>query len=134
MSGLTTKLEIPSGLQIKLRTGRRQLTNASRTLFDKNLNGLGISEGCSRCECIQSMQLGRVSGAKRGSNSALRVCGGAVEQRALGDNHHVTVSRGAPCSVKTSNSASHYEKARPYPLGHTLKSMRDNNAFEGAFG
>jgi hypothetical protein len=25
--------------------------------------------------------------------------------------------------VKTSNSAPHHEKARPYSLGHTLKSM-----------
>jgi hypothetical protein len=33
--------------------------------------------------------------------------------------------------VKTSNSASHYEKARSYPLGHGLKSMRDEMRLKG---
>jgi len=44
------EFEVAPGLQIELRTGGRQLTNTRRTLFDENLDGLGISEGCARCQ------------------------------------------------------------------------------------
>jgi hypothetical protein len=33
--------------------------------------------------------------------------------------------------VKTSNSAPHHEKARTYPLGHAVKSMRDMTHLKG---
>src|SRR5205085_2522892 len=88
-------------------------------------------EGGTCCQSILSMQLGRVSGAQCCGDSPLRISGRTIEERAFGQHHYVVVGRGAPCSVKTSNSASHYEKARPYPLGHALKSMRDDGPLKG---
>src|SRR5205823_4447051 len=67
----------------------------------------------------------------RSSNSALRIRRRAVEKGSLGEHHHVAIGGSAPCGVKTSNTASHHEKARSYPLGHTLKSMRDMMHLKG---
>src|SRR6185437_7076002 len=134
MRGFTTELEIPTWLEIELRTRGRQLADARWTFFDEHLHCLRIGQGGTRRQSVLPVQLRRISGSQRGGDSSLSVSGGAVEQRAFRHDHYVAVSRGTPCSVKTSNSASHYEKARSYPLGHGLKSMRDERSFEGAFG
>ncbi len=76
------------------------------------------------------MELGRISGAKGGSDSALRIRGGAVEKRSFRQHHDIAFSRGAPRSVKTSNAASHYQKARSYPLGHVPEINARRDAFE----
>jgi hypothetical protein len=118
MRRFTTELEVSARLQIELRTCSRQLTNTRRTFFDEDLDCFCVSEGGTRGQSILAVKLGRISSAKCRGNSALRVCGGAVEQRALGKDHHIAFSGSAPRSVKTSNSAPHYEKARPYSLCH----------------
>jgi hypothetical protein len=58
MSGLATKLEIASRLQIELRTRGRQLTNARRTFFDEDLDRFGVCERRAGCQSVLSMQLG----------------------------------------------------------------------------
>jgi hypothetical protein len=78
------------------------------------------------------MQLRRISGAQCSGDSALGIRRRTVEKRSLGQHQHIAVSGSAPCGVKTSNSAPHHEKARPYPLGHALKSMRDTMRLKGA--
>jgi hypothetical protein len=96
------------------------------------LDRFRVSEGCPGGQRILAMELGRVSRTKRGGNSPLGVSGRAVEQRPLGENHHIAVGRGAPRGVKTSNSAPHHEKARPYSLGHAMKSTRRMMHLKGA--
>src|SRR5204863_5560064 len=125
VGSFAAEFEVAARLQIELRTGGRQFADARGTFFDEDFDRFRVSEGGARCQSILPMQLGRVSGAECCGDSPLRVSGRAIEERPFGQHHYVVVSRGAPCSVKTSNSASHYEKARSYPLGHALKSMRD---------
>jgi hypothetical protein len=124
VGSLATEFEVPTRLQIELRTCGRQLTDTRGTLFDEDLDCFGVSEGRTRCQSVLSMQLRRISGAQRRRDSALRIGSGAVEQRPLGEDHHVAVAGSAPRSVKTSNSASHHEKARPDSFGHEVKSTR----------
>jgi len=122
MRRFTTEFEVSARLQIELRTRSRQLTNPRGTFFDEDLNCFCVSERGTGGQSVPPVQLGRISGAECRRDSALRVGSGAVEKRALGEHHHIAFSGSAPRSVKTSNSAPHYEKARPYSLGHELKS------------
>ena len=131
VGSFAAEFEIPSRLQIELRPRGRQFADTRGTFFDEDFDCLRVGEGSTCCQSILSMELGRVSSAQCCGDSSLRVSGRTIEERAFGQHHHVVVSRGAPCSVKTSNSASHYEKARPYPLGHALKSMRDEKLLKG---
>jgi basic membrane protein A len=124
VGSLSAKFEVPTRLQIELRTCGRQLTDARGTLFDEDLDCFRVSESRTCRQSVLSMQLRRISRAQRRRYSALRVRGGAVEQRSLGEDHHVAVAGSAPRSVKTSNPAPYHEKARPYSLGHELKSTR----------
>jgi hypothetical protein len=121
VGSLATKLEIAARLEIELRTCRRQLTHARGAFFDEDLHCFRVGERGTRRQSVLAMQLRRISRSQRGGDSTLRIRSGAVKKGAFGKDHHVAVSRGAPRSVKTSNSASHYEKARSYPLGHVLK-------------
>jgi hypothetical protein len=134
VSSLTAKFEIPSRLQIELRTGGRQLTNARGTLFDQDLDCFRVGKRRARGQSILAVKLRGISGAERGGNSPLRVRGGAVEERAFGKHHYITIGGSAPRSVKTSNSAPHHEKARPYSLGHEMKSTRGVMHLKGARG
>lgn len=131
MRGFFTELEVPARLQIELRTRGRQLPNTRRTFFDEDLDCLGVSEGGTCRQCVLPVQLRRITSAERSRDSSLSVRGGAVEQRPLGENHHIAVSGGAPRGVKTSNSAPHNQKARSYSLGHALKSTRDVRHLKG---
>jgi basic membrane protein A len=131
VGSLTAEFEIPSRLQIELRTCGRQLTDPRGTLFDEDLDCFRVGEGRTCCQSVPSVQLRRISCAKRGGDPSLSVGRGAVEQRSLGQHHHVAVGGSAPCGVKTSNSAPHNEKARPYSLGHALKSMRGMMRLKG---
>jgi hypothetical protein len=132
MRRFTTKLEVSTWLQIELRTRGRQLTNTRGTFLDEDLDSFCVSEGSARGQGVLPVQLGRISGAKRRRDPALSVCSRAIEQRPLGQHHHVAVSGRAPCGVETSNSASHHEKARTYSADHALKSMRDVMCLKGA--
>src|SRR3954468_12408961 len=112
MRRFATELEIPARFQVELGTRGRQLAHSSGAFLDEHLNRFRVSEGSARCQSILSMQLGRISRSQCGGYSSLGVRRRAVEKRPFGDHQYVGVSRGAPCSVKTSNTASHYEKAR----------------------
>ena len=131
MRRLAAELEVSARLEVEVRAGGRQLTDARGSLFDQNLHRLRIAERGTRGQRILPMQLRRISGAQCRGDPALSVGRRAVEQRSLGQHHHVAVRGSAPCSVKTSNSAPHHQKARTYPLGHVLKSMRDVRCMKG---
>jgi hypothetical protein len=131
MRRFTTKLEVSTRLQIELRTRSCQLTNTRGPFFDEDLDSFCVSEGGARRQRVLPVQLGRISGAQCGGNAALGIRRRAVEQRPLGQHHHVAVRGSAPCSVEPSNSASHHEKARPYSADHALKSMHDVMRLKG---
>ncbi len=118
MGCFPAKLEVSAWLEIEVRAGGRELSNARRSFFDENFYCLRIAERRACCQGILTVKLRRVSGAQRRRNSTLRVGCGAIEERPLGEDHHVAVGGSAPRSVKTSNPASHHQKARPYSLGH----------------
>jgi hypothetical protein len=122
MRRFTTELEVSTRLQIELRTCSCQLTNTRGTLLDEDLDSFCVSEGGARRQGVLPVELWRISGAKCSGNSTLGVRRRAIEQRPLGQHHHVAVRGSAPCSVQPSNSASHHEKARPYSADHALKS------------
>jgi hypothetical protein len=123
MSGFAPKLEISAGLEVEVRTGRCQLPHSRWTFFDQHFDRLRITQRRARRERVLAMQLRRISSAERGGDSSLRISSCAVEQRPFGEHHYFAVGGSAPGSVKTSNSASHHQKARSQSLSHELKSM-----------
>src|SRR5215210_2911822 len=122
MRGLSTEFEVSARLQVELRTRGRQLANTRRTFFDEDLDCFGVSESGTRGQSVPAVQLRGITSAESCRDSTLGIGGGAVEQRPLGENHHIAVGGGAPRGVKTSNSASHHQKTRSDSLGHVMKS------------
>ena len=93
MRGFPSELEVPARLEVELRTRRLQLANTRRTFLDEHLDCFGVTQRRTCGERVLPVQLRRISGAERCRDSALCVGGGAVEQRALGEHHHIAVRR-----------------------------------------
>jgi hypothetical protein len=72
------------------------------------------------------MQLRRVTGAERRGDTALRIGGGAVEERALREEQHFSVLRRAPCGVQTGDTTADDEEARAYAIGHAAQYREDD--------
>ena len=123
MSCFTSELEITARLQIESRTRRLQLADTRRTFFDEYLDRLSASQMLRRGACVAAMQLGRISGAKRRGDSALSIRRRAVEQRPLGQHHHVSFGRCPERRVEPCNAASDNEKACSDALCHGVKSI-----------
>ena len=123
MRCFAAKLEISARLQIKMRPRRLQLAYSRRSFLHEYLYCFGITQRSAGCQRIAAVQSGRISGAESCSNSSLRICGRAVEQRPLGQHHHVTFRRCPERRVKTCNAASYDEKAGSYALSHGVKSI-----------
>ena len=121
---LAPELEPAARIEIELRAGGLQLANARRAFFDQHLHRRRVAQRRTRGERVLPVERGRVAGAERGGDAALRVRGGAVEQRALGEQQHVAVLRRAPRRVQPGDAAADDEKPRANPIGHAERYQR----------
>jgi hypothetical protein len=80
MRGFLSKLELPTGLEIEIRSSGVQLAHPRRAFLDEHLNSFGVAEGGPCRQRVLSMELRRISCAKRRCNASLGICGRAVEQ------------------------------------------------------
>ena len=101
MRRFLAELEVSARLEVEVRAGSLQLAHAGRTFLDQHLDRFGVAERRARGERVLPMQLRRIAGAERGGDAALGVGGGAVEQGALGEHHHVAFRRRAPGGMQT---------------------------------
>ena len=123
MRRFAAELEITARLQIEMRPRSLQLAHSRRSFLHQDLYGLRITQRGAGCQSIAAMQRGRISSAERCSNSSLRICRRAIEQRPLGQHHHVSFRRCPERRVETCNAASDNEKAGSYALSHGVKSI-----------
>ncbi len=76
---LATQFEIAARLEIEMRPRGLQLTHTRRSFLHQNFDGFRVAQ-CRTCsERISTMQLGRISSAECGSNTALRIGCRAIE-------------------------------------------------------
>ncbi len=80
---LASELEPARRIEIEVRAGGLQLAHARRSFFDQHLHRRRVAERRAGGERVLPVQRGRVAGAERRGDSALRVRGRAVEQRSL---------------------------------------------------
>src|SRR5450759_4212802 len=123
MSRFASKCELAARLEIEPCARGLELSDASRALFDQHLDCLCVAERRARSERVDPVKLGRISRSKRGGNSSLGIRGGAVEQRPLGEHHHVALGRCPKRRMEPCNSASNNEQACPYAVCHGVKSI-----------
>ena len=84
-------LSSPARVEIELRAGRLQLAHARRPFLHEHLTAAASHSAAPAASVSCRCSVGRIAGAERGGDAALRVRGGAVEQRALGQQQHVAV-------------------------------------------
>src|SRR5687768_7483725 len=89
MRRLTTELEIASRLEVEARSGGAELSHPGRTFFDENLDRCSITQRGTSRQRVLAMQLGGIARPEGGGDAALRICGRAVEERALRQHHDV---------------------------------------------
>jgi hypothetical protein len=118
MRSLLSQLELSARLKVEIGSGSVKLLNSRGTFLHQNLDRRRIAKSCARGERILTMKLGRIPRSERCGNSALRVRSRAVKERPLGENHHISLRRSTPGSVKPGNAASDYEKAGSESLWH----------------
>jgi hypothetical protein len=123
MRCLAAKLEIAARLEIKISPSSLQLTHSRWSFLHEHLDCFGITQRGAGRQCIAAVQCRRISGTERSSNSTLGIRGRAVEQRPLGQHHHVSFRRCPERRVETCNAASYDEKAGSYALSHGVKSI-----------
>ena len=113
MRSLPSQLEVSARLEIEARSGCLQLADARRSFLDEYLDCFGVTQRRAGCQSVAPMELRRISRAQRCRNSTLCVGCCAIEQRALGEHHHLAFRRCAKRRVQTRNAASDDEKACP---------------------
>src|SRR5688500_459224 len=118
MRRFLAELERSSGLEVEVGAGRVQLSYARGALFHQHLDRLRVTECGPRSECVLAMELRGVSRTECGGDPALSVGGGAVEERALGEDHHVRLLRCSPGRMQACYSAANYEKAGSEAVRH----------------
>ena len=99
---LAAELEPSAGIEVEVRARGLQLAHARRPFLHEHLHGGGVAERRAGGERVLPVQRRRVAGAERGGDAALRVRGGAVEQRALRQQQHVAVlaMRATRCAAR----------------------------------
>src|SRR5918999_70925 len=127
MGRLASELEVAAGSEIEPRASGEELLHPRGSFFDEDFDCLAIAEGCARSERVATVQLRRISGAERRGDPALRVRSGAVEERALREEHDVAILGGAPGRVKPGDAAADDEKSGLDPMGHDDKSIGSGN-------
>ena len=90
------------------------------SFFDENLHGFPVAESGARREGIPTVKLGGVSGAESGRDSTLRIRRCRIEEGALGEDQHLSVSGSSPSGMKAGNAGPDYQKTSPDELGQLL--------------
>ena len=106
MRGLLAEREAAGRVGVEPRADRRELAHALRPLGDEHFDRRGVAQRRSGGERVEPVELGRVAGAERRGDAALRVRRRAVEERALGEHEHVAVLGCAPRGVQSRHARS----------------------------
>lgn len=97
--GLVAQLQPSGGTEIEVSARCVQFSNAGRALLHQHLHRGSVTQGCSGRQSVPPVQLRRVARSQRRRNPALRVRGGAVEEGALGQQHHLAAFARSPSRV-----------------------------------
>jgi hypothetical protein len=129
--GLAPELEVAAVLgAVERGPGGVELAHAVGPLLDEHLHGVGVAQRGPGGERVGAVEGGRVAGAERRGDAALRVRGGRVEERALGEEQHVGVAGGAgaagaraelggaPRGVEPGHAGADDENARAEAVDH----------------
>lgn len=73
------------------------------------------------------MELGGIAGTQRCCNASLGIGSCAVEQRALGENKHLTLLRRAPRGMEAGNAGTDDQKAGAEAVGHVIKIVEGSH-------
>ena len=115
--GFAPELELSARVEVELGARRLQLAHARGTLLDEHLDRGGVAQRCAGRERIPAVERRRISRAERRRDPSLGVRRRAVEQRALGEQQHVAVLRGAPRGVQARDAAADDEEAGAKSFG-----------------
>ena len=115
---LAAERQPPVRIEIEMRAGRLQLAHASRPFFDEHLDRRRVAQRGAGGERVLPMQRRRVARAERRGDAALRVRGGAVEERLFRRQNDVAALRRAPRRVQPRDAAADDEKAGANAIGH----------------
>jgi hypothetical protein len=108
---LAAEEELAAGVEVELGAGGVELADTRWSLGDQDRDRFRIAERRAGSECVAPVRFGRIAGADGRGNAALRVRGGAIEQRTFGEHHDVAGFRRAPCGVEPRDAAADDEKA-----------------------
>jgi hypothetical protein len=104
-----------------LRSSGCELAHPIGTFLDQHFDSGCVAQCGASCKGVYPMKLRRVAGSQRGGDATLRVRGGAIEKRALGENDHFTRIGGSPRGVQSCDSAPNHQETSANALRHVRK-------------
>jgi hypothetical protein len=112
------KREATGGIGVELRAGVGEFAHARRTFGNEHFDSGGVAKCSAGRQGVLSVQFSGVAGAECCRNAALRVRGGRIAERTLGEHHDLAVISGAPRGVQSCDARSNDDKPRANPFGH----------------
>jgi tetratricopeptide (TPR) repeat protein len=111
-------LRRPVGCQVEAGAGVCSSQHAGRPLLHQDLDGGRVAQGGAGGQRVAAVQGRGIARAERSGDAALCVGGGRVEQRALGEQDHRSVRRGAPRRMQPGHAAAYHKEPGADSIGH----------------